>query len=156
MGLTGTVEVEIKCTPYSKTHKVQISPPAPMVSLEDLEKALVTNREQLDKAAKDIKAMFKKDVFEQPPPWLMNYEGPTQNAIMAHLNINVLVPIINMKGGKAEFKKAETMPVEAHIAKMYMIAERDTLNDFSKEQQPFQMATLAAMLIIVMIFALIW
>ncbi len=147
MALTGLVEVEVK----GKIYKVQISPPAPMVQLEDLEKALKANREQFEAANKAIIAEYKKDVFTQPPPWEQNYEGPTQQAIIAHLNINVLIPIIQMKGGKAEFSKVETFPVEQRIAAVYKKAEMQVLNDFHSEQAPFKMAVVATMLITLMI-----
>ena len=152
MALTGTVEAEIK----GKTYRVQISPPGPMIQLEDLEKALEANREQLRKANEDIKATFRREVFDQPAPWLLDYESPTQLAIMAHLNINVLIPIINMKGGKANFNKFETWKVEDHVGRMYTMAEKNILENFSREQRPFQMAIVAALLIVVMIFAVLF
>ncbi len=151
MALTGLVEVEVK----GKTYAVQISPPGPMIQLEDLEKALETNRKQLDIANEGIIAEYRKDVFEQPPPWLQNYETPTQQAIIAHLNINVLIPIIQMKGGNAEFSKLETFSVEQRIGVLYKKAEMKVLNDFHTEQAPFKMAVIVAMLIFVMIFTTI-
>jgi len=147
MALTGLVEVKVK----GKTYKVQISPPAPMASLEDLEKALQANREQFEDANKAIIAEFKKDVFKQPPPWEQNYESPNVQAIVSHLNINVLVPLIKMKGGKAEFSKPETFPVEQRMAVVYKKAEMQVLNEFHTEQAPFKMAVVAVMLITLMI-----
>jgi len=151
MALTGTVETNIK----GKTYRVQISPPGPMVQLEDLEIALEANREQLRNANEAIKATFRREVFDQPAPWLLDYESPTQLAIMAHLNINVLIPIINMKGGDASFNKFETWKVEDHVGRMYTLSEKNILENFNREQKPFQMAIIAALLIVVTIFTVL-
>ena len=151
MALTGTVEAKVK----GKTYRVQISPPGPMIQLEDLETALISNREQLREANEAIKATFRREVFDQPAPWLLDYDSPTQQAIIAHLNISVLIPIINIKGGDAKFNKLETWPVEQHIALMYKKAEMNILENFNREQKPFQMAIIAALLIVVIIFAVL-
>lgn len=151
MALTGTVEAEVK----GKTYRVQISPPGPMIQLEDLEKSLIANREQLREANEAIKATFRKEIFDQPAPWLLDYDSPTQKAIIAHLNIGVLIPIINMKGGDAQFNKLETWPVEQHVALMHKKAEMNILENFNREQKPFQMAVIATLLIVVLIIAVL-
>jgi hypothetical protein len=151
MGMTGTVEVEVK----GKKYRVQISPPGPMVPVEELEKALIANRKQLKEAQAGITATFKKEVFEMPAPKFLNYESPTLLGIMAHLNINVLVPIINMKGGSATFQKPETMPVDKHLEKMYFLAQKGTLENFHKEQRPFHTAFIVSFLLLIIIFAIL-
>jgi hypothetical protein len=151
MALTGTIKVPINVPNHQKEYLVQISAPGPMVPLEDLERALEHNRDQLRKASEEIKETVRKEIVDQPMPFLLNYDSPTQLAIMAHLNINVLVPIINMKGGDATYNKPETMNVKDHVERLHNMAQRNVLENLGKEHKPFQMAILSAILIAMII-----
>lgn len=147
MALTGTIRVPIKTANHTKEYLVQITPPGPMVSLEELERALEHNRQQLREATEEIKEMFRKEVIEQPMPFLLNYDTPTLKAIMAHLNINVLVPMINIKGGDASYEKADTHNVKLRVEIIHNMAQRNVLENLSKEHKPFQLATIGAILL---------
>ena len=49
----------------------------------------------------------------------MDYFSPTQNALVARANIDLLIPLINVKGGVAAYKgKLEGLPIEKHITKL--------------------------------------
>lgn len=116
----GTVKVNIR----DRDFFVHITPPAPGSSLEELEKALERNRELLV----DCQTAFKKAFSDQltlPPlkAKFIDFDSHTQNAIMAHLNTCILIPLINMRGGTAIFAKPETMHVKARIELMLNMGE---------------------------------
>lgn len=116
----GTVKVTVR----GRDYYVHMSAPLPMMALEDLEKALESNRETMRTSQKAMREMFEKEAFEYAAPWQVNYESPTQNAIQAHLNISMLVPLINMKGGQASFDKPETLNVQTRLELMRTTAEK--------------------------------
>jgi hypothetical protein len=131
VGLLGTIHIPIKVQrdPNAKEEEFscQITAPGPMAKVEELEKALVRNRELLAESQKDMIANLEKDYFDRAPPWLLDYNSPIQNALTARFNINVLIPLINMKGGTAKFTKIESMPVKKHIEKLMVKAEKAAL-----------------------------
>lgn len=126
----GTVKVTVRGRDYF----VHISPPPPMMSLEDLEKGLQRNREIIKTSQEKMRDVFYQEAYEFAAPWLLNYDGPTQDAIQAHININLLVPIINLKGGEANFEKPETFPVKQRVEIMRNIAEKSVFMDKMNEQ----------------------
>lgn len=131
VGLLGTIHIPIKVQrgPDAKEEafSCQISAPGPMTAVDDLEKALLRNRELLDECQKDMTTNLEKDYFDRAPPWLLDYNSPVQNALMARFNINILIPLINMKGGTARFTKIESMPVKKHIEILMAKADKAAL-----------------------------
>lgn len=83
-----------------------------MTSLAELELALKHNRDIIKTSQDKMREAFIMEAFEYVAPWALNYDTPTQDAIQAHLNINMLIPLINIKGGNASFDKPETFPVQ--------------------------------------------
>lgn len=122
---TGTVKVNVRGRDYF----VHISPPPPMMPLEELEKGLRRNREIIKDCQEKMRETFYQEACEFAAPWSLNYDSPTQDAIQAHLNINLLIPIINLKGGRAQFEKPETLPVKQRIEIMRNIAEKSVFMD---------------------------
>ncbi len=53
----------------------------------------------------------------------------TQNALVARANIDLLIPLINMRGGEAEYKGMESWPIYEHINKM-----RDNAANLAREE----------------------
>lgn len=124
VSLIGTIHIPIKIQGDEKKFDCHISAPGPMAPVEELEKALQRNRDLLDECQKEIAENLRKEHFDREPPWKLNYEGAVLNALVARLNINVLIPLINIKGGKAKFTKIETMPVNKHVEKLMAKAEK--------------------------------
>jgi len=114
----------IKVTVRGRDYYVHISAPMPMMPLDDLEKALQHNREILKNSQKKMREMFLLEAFEYAAPWAVNYESPTQDAIQAHININMLIPLINLKGGMVGFEKPDTLNVQARLELMRNTAEK--------------------------------
>lgn len=116
----GTVRVTVR----GRDYYVHMTAPMPMMSLEDMEKALQNNRNMIKKSQDELREAFVMEAFKYAAPWQLNYDGPTQNAIQAHININMLVPLINMKGGSASFEKPETLNVQTRLETMRTVAEK--------------------------------
>lgn len=127
--LPGNYAGTIKVTVRDRDYYVHTSAPMPMMPLEDLEKALENNRSILKTSQQQMRENFVKEAFEYAAPWLVNYDSPTQDAIQAHLNINMLIPLINLKGGQANFEKPETLNVQTRMELMRNIAEKSVFMD---------------------------
>ncbi|MCK5725918.1 MAG: hypothetical protein KAH22_03705 [Thiotrichaceae bacterium] len=152
--LMGTVNIPIKYMGKEQHFHLQVSPPAPAADHKLLSTYLENNRQSLNKAQKAMEDNLYKDLFLRQPPWLLNYESPIQNALLARLNINILIPLINMKGGSASYTKLESFPVDDHIQKMMMKAEKSL---FMKQQPnlPIHQIILTSLIVfIIVIFML--
>lgn len=124
--LSGSIAININ----QKMYQVHISPPGPMVALEDLTTSLEHNRKRLAELEEALLNEYKREYYEYAPPWMLNYDALIQNALVARLNINILVPMINMKGGKAEFSKFESWTVKQHIE--FLISKSQRLAAMSR------------------------
>lgn len=121
----GTVKVTVR----ERDYYVHISAPMPMMPLADLEAGLQRNREIIQESQAKLRDNFIKEAFEYAPPWLVNYDSAVQDAIQAHININMLIPLINLKGGSANFEKPETLHVQTRLELMRNIAEKTVFMD---------------------------
>lgn len=146
----GTVKVNIR----DKDHYVHISPPPMGATLDDLEKALEHNRTMIEASQAQMKQAFIDQVYLFKPPMQVNYDTPTQNAIMAHLNINILIPLINIRGGSASFAKPETFHVKQRIEIMRNVAERMAHMEHHVHHNPVPTALVAVLVVSTVIFAL--
>jgi len=147
ISLIGTVSIPIKVQGKETDFHCHVTAPGPKIEVEELEKALVRNRDLLNNAHKAMVDNLKKDYFERAAPWLLNYEGPVQNALTARFNINVLIPLINIRGGEAEFTKLEAWPVKKHIEKMMVKAEKAALEYQIVKAAPFHYAFAISMVV---------
>ena len=116
----GTVKVNIR----GKDYFVHISPPPMGATLDDLEAALKNNRDKIDECQQKMKEAYIDQAYRFKPPMQVNFDTPTQDAIMAHLNINILIPLINIRGGQASFTKPETFHVQQRVELMRNLSER--------------------------------
>ncbi|WGZ94710.1 MAG: hypothetical protein QJT81_01585 [Candidatus Thiothrix putei] len=143
----GTVKVNIR----GRDYYVHISAPMPMMSLDDLLKGLERNRAIIKASQEKMRDTFIMEAFEYAAPWLLNYDGPTQDAIQAHIHINMLVPLINLKGGNANFEKPETFPVKQRVELMRNVAEKSVFMDRMLHQNTMSTAiTMTFMLVVVL------
>lgn len=149
----GTIKVNIR----DKDYYVHTSQPPMGATLGDLEKALDQNRELLEDSQQRMKQAFVDQVYNFMPPMKVNYDSPTQDAIMAHLNINILIPLINIRGGKAKFSKQETFHVKVRVELMRKIAERlahmERHQELSRDSIPIAIVML--LIVSTVIFALV-
>lgn len=116
-------------TVRGREYYVHMTAPMPMMPIDDLKQALIRNREIIKQSQDKLRDNFIKEAFEFAPPWLVNYDAPMQDAIQAHININMLIPLINLKGGEAHFEKPETLNVQARMELMRNIAEKTVFMD---------------------------
>lgn len=144
---TGTVKVNVR----GEDFYAHITPPPPAAGLPDLEKALETNRRIIDESQLELKKVFYQEAFEQAAPWQLNYKSPIQDAITAHLNINILIPLINIRGGEARFKKPETFHVKQRIELMRNIAEKATHLEQTGKHRPFNIAFVIVLVLVVIL-----
>ena len=132
----GTVKVNI----LGKDYYVQTSTPPMGASLEELERALQHNRDLIKQSQEQMKQAVIDQVFMFKPPMLINFDSPTQTAIMAHININILIPLINLRGGNAAFEKAETFHVKSRVEIMRTAAERVAFMEQHTKTSPMKSA----------------
>lgn len=99
-------------TVKGEEYQVTIVRPTPSVSVHELKISLDRNREMLDQSASDMLKLkpCKKKVDD--------LRSPTRNALLARANIDLLIPLINIKGGEASYKGKEALLIEKHIEKL--------------------------------------
>ena len=111
----GSVKVIIKGDEYI----VRVMKPASSASLNELQISLKRNREMLKDSYLAMHETCRDDFFKRVEKKHVDYFSPTQNALVARANIDLLIPLINVKGGVAAYTgKLEGLPLEKHIAKL--------------------------------------
>ena len=127
----GKVEVSLK----DRNYAAYISPPPASASLEELETILKANRQAIQTAQADLKKAYLASITapkDKPIP--LNLAAATQNALVAHLTINVIIPLINMRnGGHADYSADETLPVQTRLEKMRATAEKQIADELKAE-----------------------
>lgn len=111
----GSVKVNIKGEDYL----VRVMKPANSASLNELQISLKRNRDMLKESYLAMHESCRDDLFKRVEKKHVDYFSPTQNALVARANIDLLIPLINVKGGVAAYKgKLEGLPIEKHITKL--------------------------------------
>lgn len=144
----GSVTVEVR----GKKYHVYSSAPMAMMQVDDLLKALEHNRAVLKRCQEEMRRAFELEALRYEHPSKINYDTPTQDAIQAHLNINMLIPLINLKGGRASFEKPETLNVQERVNMMRNIAERTV---FMERMQNFPNPYNASVIITLVLLVLL-
>lgn len=119
----GSQKIYIRDVEYN----LRVSKPAHGVGVAELKRSLDRNREMLERnfeKMKDIYFRFRTNT----DPMVVEHEGAyrtaTKNALVARANIDVLIPLINIKGGDAEYEgDEEGLPIEEHIEQLRFDAE---------------------------------
>ncbi len=111
----GALNVRIKGEDYL----VRAMRPSSGASLHELQLSLQRNRDLLADSFEAMKEACRDDLFKRKEKKDVDYFSPTMNALVARANIDMLIPLINIKGGEATYKsKLEAMPIEQHIEKL--------------------------------------
>lgn len=111
----GSIKVNIKGDEYL----VRVMKPASSASLNELQISLKRNRDMLAESYLAMHETCRDDYFKRLEKKNVDYFSPTQNALVARANIDLLIPLINVRGGVASYKgKLEGLPLEKHITKL--------------------------------------
>ena len=111
----GSIKLHIKGDDYL----VRVMRPSATASLHELQKSLQRNRNMIKESFEAMHEACRDDFFKRVEKKHVDYFSPTQNALVARANIDVLIPLINVKGGVAAYSsKLEGMPIEKHIEKL--------------------------------------
>ena len=119
----GSQKIYIRDVEYN----LRVSKPAHGVGVAELKRSLDRNREMIEKNHEKMKAIYR-NFRTNTDPLVVEYEGAyrtaTKNALVARANIDVLIPLINIKGGDAEYEgDEEGLPIEEHIEQLRFDAE---------------------------------
>ena len=108
-----------KLTIKGDEYLVRVMKPSNTASLNELQLSLQRNREMLKESYDAMHETCRDDYFKRIEKKYVDYFSPTQNALVARANIDLLIPLINVKGGIAAYKgKLEGLPIEKHIVKL--------------------------------------
>lgn len=111
----GSIKLHIKGDDYH----VRVMRPSASASLHELQKSLQRNRDMIKESFEAMHETCRDDFFKRIEKKYVDYFSPTQNALVARANIDLLIPLINVKGGVAAYaSKLEGMSIEKHIEKM--------------------------------------
>lgn len=112
---SGSFKLIIKGNDYL----VRVMRPSNSTTLNELQLSLERNRQMLQESYTAMQETCRDDFFKRVEKKHVDYFSPTQNALVARANIDVLIPLINVKGGVAAYKgKLEGLPIEKHIIKL--------------------------------------
>ncbi len=127
---SGTLRLRIKDDEYL----VRIMRPASGAALHELQLSLQRNRDMLADSFEAMKEACRDDLFKRKEKKDVDYFSPTMNALVARANIDMLIPLINVKGGVASYKgKLEAIPIEKHIEKLRNKALKKVNEEDAKE-----------------------
>ena len=119
----GSQKIYIRDVEYN----LRVSKPAHGVGVAELKRSLDRNREMLATNFEKMESIYRH-FRTNTDPLVMEHEGAyrtaTKNALVARANIDVLIPLINIKGGDAEYEgDEEGLPIEEHIEQLRFDAE---------------------------------
>ena len=127
----GSLKLNIKGEDYL----IRVMKPSNSASLNELQLSLQRNREMLKESYAAMHETCRDDFFKRVEKKHVDYFSPTQNALVARANIDLLIPLINVKGGVASYKgKLEGLPIEKHITKLRDKAEEDIREEGTKNR----------------------
>ena len=89
----GSLKLNIKGEDYL----VRVMKPSNSASLNELQLSLQRNREMLKESYAAMHETCRDDFFKRVEKKHVDYFSPTQNALVARANIDLLIPLINVK-----------------------------------------------------------
>lgn len=111
----GTLNLHVKGDDYT----VRVMRPDAEATLNELQLSLTRNRQMLANSFVAMQESCRDDLFKRKEKQYIDHLSPTQNALVARANIDMLIPLINIKGGIATYEnKKEALPLEKHILKL--------------------------------------
>jgi len=133
-------------------YKIRLTRPAHGVSIPQLIDSLTRNRELLEKSTADMYRFYVGNINQNKAHnaifdlgkdekikaigklplnfWNEKTLRPaTQNALVARANIDLLIPLINMRGGGAEYEGQEALPINDHINALRDMTEKQACED---------------------------
>ena len=130
----GSVKVYVRDVEYN----LRLMKPAHGVGVSELKRSLERNREMMVQSFEKM-LMICRNFRANPDPLVIETEGAyrtaTKNALVARANIDVLIPLINIRGGDAEYEGAgEGLPIEQHVEQLRTKAERMVSLEFMVEE----------------------
>ncbi len=127
----GSVKIIINGEDYL----VRVMRPAASASLHELQISLNRNRDMLKESYEAMHETCRNDFFNRIEKKHVDYFSPTQNALVARANMDMLIPLINVKGGVARYaSKLEGMPIEKHIEKLRNKAAKNVREEGTKSR----------------------
>ncbi|PWR00223.1 hypothetical protein [Leucothrix pacifica] len=119
----GSVKVYVRDVEYN----LRLMKPAHGVGVPELKRSLERNREMMGQSFEKMQSIYR-NFRTTTDPLVIETEGAyrtaTKNALVARANIDVLIPLINIRGGDAEYEGAgEGLPIEQHVEKLRRTAE---------------------------------
>ncbi len=127
----GSIKLMIKGDEYL----VRVMRPANSSSLHELQISLNRNRDMLKQSYEAMHETCRDDFFNRIEKKYVDYFSPTQNALVARANMDLLIPLINVKGGIAAYaNKLEGMPIEKHIEKLRNKAAKNVREEETKNR----------------------
>lgn len=120
----GSLKVYVRGIEYN----LRVTKPAHGVGVSELKRSLDRNREMLGQSFDSMVEIYQAYCLN-PDPFVEYNEGAfrtaTKNALVARANIDVLIPLINIRGGDAEYCGAgEGLPIEQHVESLRKRAEK--------------------------------
>lgn len=157
----GSQKIYIRDVEYN----LRVTKPAHGVGVSELKRSLDRNREMLTKNHEKMMAIYR-GYKTNPDPLVVEHEGAyrtaTKNALVARANIDVLIPLINIKGGDAEYEgEDEGLPIEEHIAQLRDDAEDMIDWELRPEEVPIDdsvnmQSVFIAGLVVVLVVMVLW
>lgn len=149
----GSFKLRIKGDDYL----VRVMRPATSVTINELQLSLQRNREMLDESYQAMLEACRDDLLKRVDKKKVDYFSPTQNALVARANIDLLIPLINVKGGVASYQgKKEGLPIEKHIEKLRSNAREIILDESNKTRIGGFLLVMTAVALTTMILLLVF
>ena len=125
----------IKLNILGDEYLVRVMRPSTGASLHELQHSLNRNRDMLKESFEAMHKTCRDDFFNRIEKKYVDYFSPTQNALVARANMDLLIPLINVKGGVATYaSKLEGMPIEKHIEKLRNKAAKNVREEGTKSR----------------------